>query len=302
MDRRLAGLLVLVLAITAVVVAPAIDGRRVAGAGVAAAFPAPPEVGACVLPPVPVGPKVGGLLPEIPVTAVHFGSCEGVIAGEVVSLLASDQVTGMDLSFPGPCADGISAFAGLQVSARSATVPGAPPDSPAVWTPTLGSTGLLIVPSQSERNTGRLWAACLVVPTMHSTYHGTLRHAFTAGRLPDQFGLCWAESDLDHMPDLLPCAEPHPAELLATGWIENRSVVTLERVEASCLDIAGRIMRTGDPGRGGAITIVTDPVRRDGASRPDAPLTVGCFATSSAGAPLTGTVIGLGDSPVPLAR
>ena len=304
MDRRLAGIVVLVVAITAVAVLPAIDGRRVAGAAVAMAFPPPPKVGDCVLPPFPSEAQSADWPPEIPVTAIRFGSCEGAIVGEVVGLRDTDssEAGNADRFRPrAPCFRETAAFAGLERSGRSTTVPGAPSDGPVAWLPTVGFIGYLVVPSTQERNAGRSWAACLAVPTPDQpAYQGSLRDAFTIGMFPDQFGLCWAEADLDVIPELVGCAEPHPAELLATGWIRNRSVVSRAEIDASCLDIAGRIMRADDPTRGGALIIVTDPVRRDGASSPDSPMSVGCFVTTAGTAPLAGTVIGLGDRPVPL--
>jgi hypothetical protein len=114
--------------------------------------------------------------------------------------------------------------------------------------------------------------------------------------------LCWAGADLDLIPGLLPCDEPHAAELLATGWIGDRSRMSRPDVETSCRQIAGQIMRTPDPTRGGAIAVVLDPVRLDGASTPTDPLTVGCLATATGTAQLIGTVIGLGDQPAPLRK
>jgi len=303
MDRRLAGIVVLVVAIVAVAVLPTIEGRRVAGSAVATVFPPPPKIGDCVLPPFPSDAQSDGWPPEIRVTAVRFGSCAGTIVGEVVGLRDTEtgEASNADrFRTRGPCFRETAAFAGLQQSGRSTTVPGAPADGPVAWLPTVGFIGYLVVPSTRERNAGRSWAACLAVAPNQPTYQGSLRNAFTTGVFPDQFGLCWAEADLDVMPALLPCAEPHPAELLATGWIRNRSVVSRAEIDASCRDIAGRIMRTDDPTRGGVLTVVTDPVRRDGASTPDSPMSVGCFVTPAGAAPLTGTVIGLGVRPVPM--
>jgi hypothetical protein len=160
---------------------------------------------------------------------------------------------------------------------------------------------LLIVPGQPERHAGHTWVACLAATTNRATYVGSLRNAYITGKLPDQFGLCWAETDLDLTPDLLPCTGPHRAELLATGWIADRSLMSRADVDAACFETAADLMRTADPTRGGGITVVLDPVRLDGASTPTDPMTVHCMVTpSDARANLAGTVIGLGDRPAPL--
>jgi hypothetical protein len=106
--------------------------------------------------------------------------------------------------------------------------------------------------------------------------------------------------DLDKPTELLACDQPHPAELLATGWVSDRSVVTTPEITTSCEDIAGRIMRTGDPTRGRALTITLEPVTKDGATVPNAPLSVSCFVSSAGSAQLLGTLIGIGDQPLPL--
>ena len=48
MDRRVAGIAVLVLALVAVVTVPSVSGRRVVGTASALTFPEPPKVGQCL--------------------------------------------------------------------------------------------------------------------------------------------------------------------------------------------------------------------------------------------------------------
>ena len=142
--------------------------------------------------------------------------------------------------------------------------------------------------------------ACLAVPTARDGYVGTLRDAFTTGSMPDEFGSCWGGTDLDQMPAVVRCAEPHRAELLATGWIRDRVEAPSAVIDSSCAEVAGRIMHTADPTRGGALQVVADRLTGDVASRPDAPLSIACFVTSAGAQQLSGTLIGLADRPVPL--
>jgi len=304
MDRRLAGIAVVVVALLAVVVVPSINGKRVAGSAVAKDFPTPPQVGDCLVDPFPTTIRRSGLPPEIPVTATRFGSCSGPILGQVVGewpdrAAADAELAGRSQRW-GACYRQVAGFAGLQVGGQQVLVPGAPQTDPVSWKPTIGFDAYYVVPGDEERAAGRDWVACLAVATGRQPYRGTLAAAYTTGTLPDKFGLCWAGDDLDVLPSPLACDQPHPAELLATGWIRNRSLVTRTEIEASCVTIAGLILRTTDPTRAGALSIVLDPVRADGASTPDAPMMVNCFAAPAGTQALNGTVIGLGDHPVPL--
>ena len=304
MNRPLAGVVLLVLTVVAVTVVPMINGRRVAGSGTPVEFPAPPQVGDCVVPPFPADNVVDRLDPEVRVTAIRFGPCTGAKVGEVVAL--TDAITiGRDtarIPSRGICSRQIAEYAGLKTSPGSVSLPGPSTIGPMAWMPTIGSESYLIVPSLVEQSAGHHWVACLAAATNQASYLGSLRAAYTTGVLPDQFGLCWTAADLDLIPGLLACDQPHAAELLATGWIGDRSQMSRSDVDAGCRQIAGRIMRTDDPTRGGAITVVLDPVRLDGASTPSDPQTVGCLVTATGNAQLTGTVVALGDRPAPLTK
>ncbi len=299
MDRRLAGIVVLVVALVAVAVVPSVAGRRVAGSAVATVFPRPPAVGDCLLTPFS-GAVRSGVPQEIPFTATRFGSCVGMIAGEVVAVwpdAASAQATTSRLA--GPCYQATASYAGLQSSRRSTDVPGAQPAGTVRWKPTIGFIPYHVVPGDQEGRAGRTWVACLAVPIGRSMYVGTLRAAFTTGSLPPEFGLCWSGEDIDRLPGPVPCSQPHVAELLATGFIRDRRAAPSELIDAACPAMASRLMRTGDPTRGGQLQIVSDR-SGDVASRSDAPLTIGCVVSATGGQLLSGTVIGLGDRPAPL--
>ncbi len=301
MDRRLAGVVVLVLALVAVMAVPSLAGRRTAGSAIAIALPDPPQVGDCLLAPITQSSAPHGWPREIPYAASDFGDCGGQIAGEIVAVWGSQAEAdeGSRSRLGGPCYRQAANFAGLVRSGRSTIVPGGPVYAQVAWKPTIGFVPYRIVPSQVEQNAGRTWIACLAVPRAQSTYRGTLRDSFTTGSMDDAFGLCWSVDDLDEAATALPCDHPHPTELLATGWIMDRSTMSWPGLNASCLALAASIMHTVDATRAGALSIVVDPVRMDGAQRPDTPLSVNCFVTSAGPQQLTGTVIGLGVRPIP---
>lgn len=301
MDRRLAGVLMLVVALAAVLVLPAASGRRVAGNPVASTFPDPPKVGDCLLAPIRNSSIDSGVPPQIVVTAGSFGPCSRAKAGEVVAgwpdVEAAEQAPTSRRG--GACYPQAASFAGLATVGSSTDLPGAPVGGPISWRTTIGFVGLWVTPGIGEQNAGRSWRLCLVVPVDRGTYEGTLRNAFTTGSLPSSFGLCWAAADLDRFPAMVKCDQSHPAELLATGYIRDRSLAPTELIDSACREIAGRIMHTDDPTRGGVLDVVADRQTGGSDGREDSPLIVGCFVTTADARPLDGTVIGLGEDPVP---
>jgi hypothetical protein len=300
MDRRLVGVVVLVLALVAVSVIPSVTGRRIAGTAIPVTLPDLPQVGDCLLArsPSPADDYPGS---EMTVDASAYGACDGVVAGEIVAVWESSDDPGYGTGPPwrDPCAREAAEYAGLERSGRSMDLPGAP-SGPVSWRPTMGDGSLQLLPGREERSAGRDWVACLAVPTARAGYVGTLRDAYTTGSMPDEFGSCWDGTDLDQLPGVVRCAEPHLAELLATGWIRDRVEAPTAVIDSSCAEVAGRIMHTADPTRGGALKIVADRLTGDVSSRPDAPLSIACFVTSAGAQQLSGTLIGLADRPVPL--
>jgi hypothetical protein len=305
-DRRLLGVVMLIVAVVAGMAIPSLTGRRITGSAVAVTFPVPPQVGQCLIPQGPpssvVQSAAQSYVAEIPADSAHFGRCAGIIGGEIVAVWSSWEESGFGAAAPrrNPCYRSTAAFAGLETSGRSTDLPGAPEGGPVRWRPTIGFDPLQVVPGKLERGAGRDWVACLAVPTGHVGYVGTLRDAFTTGTMPTQFGSCWAGADLDQLPVTLRCDEPHPAELLAKGWVLDPVEVSTEVIEQSCSDLAGRIMRTADPTRGGDLKVVADRLNGDLSARPYASLTIACFVTSAGPQELSGTLIGLADRPVPL--
>jgi hypothetical protein len=311
MDRRLAGLVVLMVVLVAATALPGFSGRRVAGVSNAKVFPDPPAVGDCALSPLDSAVRnSGSRTPEIDATAVTWGSCTGEVFGEIVDLGFASAAAGptnpgstnsSSERRPGRCSRAVAAFAGLNPTSPRPTIPGTPLFEHISWAPTLGFDPYRVVPGEEERGTGRTWSRCLVAPIVHRSYQGTPAHAFQTGQMPGEFGLCWSGTDLDRVIDLIPCDEPHAAELLATAFVEDRSLVTRDDYQRTCGQIATLIMRTDAPILGGELTAVIDPVTSDGESLPTSPQTVGCFVASAGERLLDQTVIALADRPVPFA-
>ncbi len=302
MDRRLAGIVVLILALAVVVVVPSLEGRRVAGNATATTFPDPPAVGDCLRSrPTPAGSS--GALVSVRVTDLDLGSCAGSVGGEVVAFWPTVAIAAAAPSarFGGPCYLQAAEYAGLRSTARTTDVPGAPSGLHVRWKPTISFNAVEVVPGEEEERAGRQWSACLVVPLSGLDYRGTLRGSVARG-LPPEFGLCFAATDLGTMPELQRCGHPHRAELVATGWVPDRSAVTVPELNQSCVGVAGRLMGSDDPTRGGQLTVVTDRMTAQTDGRSDGALAIGCFVTAAAGQLLSGSVIGLGERAVPFVQ
>jgi len=300
MDRRLAGLGVLILVVVAATVVPGLSGRRVAGSAVPKAFPDPPAVGDCA---VSAPSRQGGSFGEpsdLEVTAVTWGPCTGPIVGEVVAVQpADDDPMSPGEDWPDSCYRGAAAFAGLDMSGPYPTLAGAPPTDPVAWAPAIGANVQRVRPDDEARRAGQSWQACLVTPAERGSYRGTLEKAFVSGQVPEEFGLCWNGTDLEQQGDLIACREPHLAQLLALGDATDRSLMSLDELQSACRAVATLVMRTDRPVQAGELATVLDVVD-DGAGS-DAPLTAGCFATAVGSRQLGGSLIGLDDRPVPFA-
>lgn len=309
--RRWIGALVLVVALAGAVMVPAVvDGRRVAGQGRPVVFPDRPTAGSC-LTALAGGSSGGSSAQVVPLDDVTVGPCAGEVRGQIVGLLdePGDDTVG---SRRDPCFRAAADSVGLEYIGRRPTLPEAPRTAGASWAPFLGFTVTRVVPGDAASRGGQRWVACVARPADGGGYSGRLDGAYTAGRsLPAPFATCWSLGraasdgapavDLDRGATVLPCDEPHPAELLAVARVGDRSTTSREAMQAGCEAMAGVMMRVDDPTRGGALAVVLDPVSSDGASRPTDPWTLNCFVVATGGRQLVDTVVGWGDRPLPLA-
>jgi hypothetical protein len=252
-----------------------------------------------VLDPLPLGPD-GATTAVIPVTEVRVGECRGHVGGEIVSFSERTTDSTSDRRLRGGCFRAAGRFAGLDVDGRRVVAPGAPQDSRMRWIPGTAIDAHRLVPGPQERNAGRTWSACVAVPVWNTGFTGSLVDAYTTGVLPDVFGLCWDGTDLDASSTARRCDEPHSAELIATAWLPDRSLVTRVELQRNCEQVTAATLRRPDPTAGGRLSVVLDPYTSDGALTPSDPQSVGCFVTVREPDRLTGTVVGLANRPLPL--
>ena len=303
LDRRLVGVALVVVALAAVMVVPALSGIRSTGTPVAIALPVPPAVGDCVVGIPAVDADQAPSPPQLSMDRLLLGSCAGAIAGEVVAFWPDESalVDAPRSRRSGPCYPPLAQYAGLTLDARSTGAAEPWLVEPVSWRPTLSYQAFLVVPTDLERRAGRHWSACVIAPAGGQGYRGSLNGAFGSGSLPAGFGSCWTPDASGRFGGPGECAQPHTAQLVATGWTGPYGPSADADIVASCRRVAARVIQTADPARGGQLTFVADRMGRLAAQWSGNPSTLGCFVVSADGRPLSGLVTGLRDRPLPFA-
>ncbi len=288
MNRRLAGLLVVLLTVVGVAVAQA-PGRRLAGAAVAAEFPVAPSAGDCLIDPLDHRTRFPF---ERDRQVPQWGTCEGhMTLGEVVAIRSpapADLSDGLDERVG--CRPEALGYAGLVPrDGRFGTVDQVP-DDPISWEYSIAAhTGWIAQVPWSARASA--WAACVVTPIDGNSSVGSLAGSFAGGRLPDEYGTCWKSPQVDASIQTISCSLPHAAELVAIGKVDDPATLSSERIVSSCVDQARLVMHRDDPTMGGLLAVRVAP---DGSVFSPRTRNVTCFLTAADHRMLMGSAIGLG--------
>jgi hypothetical protein len=320
---RVAGIVVLLLALACLVAINRAQGERVAGQPVAT-WPQPPPVGTCL-------DLDGGTPRSVP--------CAGPHDAEVTRAFGALNPIVTDTSRD-PMYDACDAAAAdyLGPSAHATRIPGSPDWD---FLPLAYRTGPVDAPS--DQRAGRYgWMVCVLQPAAPARYSGTVR-GIPVTAAPVAYRWC-----LDHRNSPVSCAAPHATEILATLDPERASApqpgarptqdvpdTLADSLHAvyeqrsrwldGCADLAGTLTGATDPTYGGVLTVGVSPLsgvlqelQRGGAGsgRPGpgsgstpgqrldagatAPALQACITQVRDGRQLTGSVIGRGDAPPPL--
>ncbi len=307
MDRRLAGVIVVLVVLVVAVVAPNLSQRRIAGSAEPIAIPDPPARGDCVVAVADVNRLLRegnfGVDDQIELPVARYGPCDGPIVGEVVSV-TDDADTPKRVPAPqyqnelSQCALNSIGYTG----SVGPVVDGARGEPAIVWSPAQNFQDTAVGPSRIQRLTGQRWSACVVGAPAAQPYRGRLQDVLTAGTLPSNFGNCWrTPAMLDS--EQVPCDRPHAVEILATTGLGN-APHTAADVHRSCTVYAGRMMRTEDATRAGALSYTILDLRDTGIVVPPSQeilqdTYITCLAVARHGLRLTGTLVGVGDGPLP---
>ncbi|MET3807460.1 hypothetical protein ABIB25_004486 [Nakamurella sp. UYEF19] len=311
--RRRAGLMIVLLVLVAAVVAPRLVGRQVLGTPVAATIPGAPGIGDCLLDaPSSTHGVVSGEGKAL-YQNVRTGPCSGSRFGEVVAVLPQGlsakpvRVADDDgvFSFEDPNR-AVCTTAMARYLDRSAGVD--------VWRSSIVFESVLLQPTDLQQRFGQNWVACGVFVGGRTgavlDYAGTVRDSLRSGLAPD--------ASLDAIPDCLSstsyfvqhpvdCAEPHPVEAFGQILTHHPSTTELS-LGATCATVIGVATGMSDPTAAGQLQITAMAVHRasdgtfaPGLSTQDELGTATCVVISKT-RQLNGSLVGLGDGPVPWAR
>ncbi|GAA2011459.1 hypothetical protein JL107_07040 [Nakamurella flavida] len=296
-DRRRLGLLVVAMSVLLAVIVPQAT-RAVSGTAQAAVIPGAPAVGDCLLQRISLR---NGYETTTGFTAptAQIAPCDGARFGEVVGLTPARGITRSER------------LQGCGASARDYLGAGDPADATGPWMPSIRSGVVLAGPDDLQRAAGQDWVACVVdlspfgTDTDTGTYDGTARGGYDGGRLPSAFALCRSGRDVIDAADI-PCTQAHAVEVLASTFdVPATAAATLGR---TCDALARRLTRMPDVTAGGRLEVVVNSgyVGADGTLYPGADADghvslAQCLIGVVGPETLSGTVIGLGDAPVPWA-
>ena len=158
-----------------------------------------------------------------------------------------------------------------------------------------------VVPAPLLRTAGRTWVACIAAPLSGAGFRGRLAGAYNGGELPDEFGFCW-EQRTPSAQGSVSCGRRHFAELVSLGTIPDGAGIALADIKISCQRLAAQVIGRSDPTAAGYLAIATSVSPVAAQSSPlRQPLHVICDLEPVTG-PLSGTLVGLRDHPIPYSR
>jgi hypothetical protein len=154
------------------------------------------------------------------------------------------------------------------------------------------------------------WRACLVQPAISAglSYTGTLRGVGGSGAVPAAASVCFRTTGNPTW-SAVPCTTPHLGEVVArrafTVAIDQSflDVETDPTLLAGCAAEIGARTGLADPTAGGALSVGLSDISANSNFPGDATsivATVDCTVSVAHGGRLTGSLLGIGDGPLPL--
>ncbi len=264
-----------------------------AGHASAIALPGPPDPGTCLQ--VPTGTQVTTTTPPTLPQRPRFGRCDaGQTLGEVVTV--HDEPT-WEIGPPttDDCGMAAAVYAGLLVTVdgddyvTELAGSGRASDDPVSWRFPFAPVTQWVAQAPDLPMKNSTWFACVVQPPTGGQ-QGSLAAAFTGGRLPDSYGICWATAAPAPGTPMVGCGSPHLTELLGGATVADGGDGVPGPIEQSCHDLAVRLLGRDDPTAAGALTVNVwqgNPIT--GTSSRD----VACYLGVTGDRPIEGSLIGL---------
>lgn len=286
-------------------------------------MPGPPVVGDCVLDPIGTSwdnPAVAGsALSGAPTTYAYprlaMKPCQGSRYGEVTALIQTATEPVISISSDGTfvndanvetCSPAASEYVGIaMVGTQRAPLDG-------VWYPSQTVDAAASVPSIRQAAAGQHWLACIVylgasagsqqTVADQERYDGPLRGSMSSGQQGNRIGTCATGSDLTGGTlGLTGCGVVHRSEIFATGGSDARPL-SRTNLQASCDRVVAHA--TGIPNITTAgFTVQVLAIDSTGAHVTSASIPAGlnlsCGVTAEHERKLDGSLLALGDRPIP---
>lgn len=315
--RQRAGLVLICVVLVGLAVVAGLRPHQVAGAGQAAPVPGPPTVGDCVsldaLLDDADGTAIAGTVPAYPTREI--GACTGLRYGEVTYVIPAPQPTAVK-------SDGVNGSSYVDdpnhdtCAIKAAQYVGTTTTQPMqrFWYTFLQTQTSLSSPSPRQKAAGQKWTACLVTLRPPSSisgdpdpdpeqprYKSTIRNAMHTGEQRDQLSSCSAAADWNGDPDIS-CQQPHAQELLAFGDIGDQPVARVQ-LETTCQQVVRQLTAMSDPTADGKLAIQTHVQGTTGTAittiQVPAHASLACRVVTVGNRKLRGSLLALGESPVP---
>ena len=300
MQRRAAGLVLVIIALIGVLMVNGTAGRSVAGAATRMAIPAAPTTGSCLARTSSGWVDVDCADPHTAEVVRSWSAADVVLAGRYTL-----------------CKSAGRAYLGDQWGQSGDSPPKADWSLPSV----MSSTVLVDGPGTSLVR-GWSWQACVVRPVLlgagSAGYRGRLRDVPTTGVLPAELRPCFNRPGAAWVVGVS-CSDRHTGEVLAARQLRIFGTTTAvdttassPQVRAECLQIARRTTAAADPTYGGRLQVVVNlhatglgfvtstntPV--DGSHSYVLYQASCALQTTRPGVELSASIVGLGSGPLPI--
>ncbi|MEP6981513.1 MAG: hypothetical protein ABJA16_12185 [Nakamurella sp.] len=275
MERRLAGMVLLLVALTVIVAVPRLLAPQLVARPLALPLPEPPAVGACL--------ELDPTVAEVPCSDVH--------AAEVTAHWPADSPGRPTGTGESRCRAAAFEYVGLGLVG-----------SAQVWRPAFGAHSRLLSAPPAQRAGDRGWSACVIRPARTMSSVGSVRDQGVApSTRPAAFGLCVTGGGV-----VVSCDQPHRIEYLTEAVGFAGSLVggaSATRWRTGCSDLATELLGNPDPTLGGKLavefmTLAADP--QTGFDPPSSIVFALCAVAVTGDRDLRGSLFGLGDADLPL--
>jgi hypothetical protein len=303
MDRRWAGIVLLVAAVAAAVVVGSLRSKQIAGSAAPAPISEPPAVGDCL------GQLSGYGYPEVapvvPCDQPHFAEVAAVMPRALPEVASAESFD--DPNSPNnACPRQTSRYLGLGGEAST---------SESEWQPTATVGAVLIGPSELQRKMGSAWVVCAVAvggaDLPLQGYQGTLRDAAATGHYPSILATCPVSPEQLSLNQN--CDYPHDMESFGYRSAKKK-IGDITAATTSCAELVKRATGLSDPTAGGRMTVVVLPDETAQSYSVETPEAAGdvtiyrltpgygyfCLVRATGQHDLTGPLLGLQGGPIPL--